>query len=72
MLNVRYAGHVTELRELADVLQGDKVEDVQQEVKVWAVRELGIQAVQVPPTPILQLKTSSNSRAGRTRLQPTP
>ena len=51
VLNVRYAGHVTELRELADVLQGDKVEDLQQEVKVWAVRELGIQAVQVPPHP---------------------
>jgi hypothetical protein len=36
---------VTQLKELADALQVDKVEDVQQEVKVWAIRELGLQAV---------------------------
>ncbi len=46
VLNVRYPDHVTQLRELADSLQDDKQEDLQQEVKVWAIRELGLQAVQ--------------------------
>ena len=46
VLNKRYPDHMTELRELADALQEDKIEKVEQEVKVWAVRELGLQAVQ--------------------------
>jgi UDP-glucose:glycoprotein glucosyltransferase len=46
VLNARYADHVVQLKELADALQGDAVEDLQQEVKVWAIRELGLQAVQ--------------------------
>lgn len=46
VLNGRYPEHVAQLKELADSLQEDKVEDLQQEVKVWAIRELGLQAVQ--------------------------
>lgn len=46
VLNVRYPDHVAQLKELADSLQGDTIQDLQQEVKVWAIRELGLQAVQ--------------------------
>jgi UDP-glucose:glycoprotein glucosyltransferase len=46
VLNARYPALLPQLKELADSLQGDRVENLQQEVKVWAVRELGLQAVQ--------------------------
>ncbi len=70
VLNVRYPDHVTQLRELADSLQDDKVEDLQQEVKVWAIRELSLQAVQAahassqPLNTLRELSHNLPSRVG--------
>jgi hypothetical protein len=70
VLNVRYPDHVSQLRELADSLQGDKLEDLQQEVKVWAIRELGLQAVQAahassqPLNTLRELSHNLPSRVG--------
>jgi UDP-glucose:glycoprotein glucosyltransferase len=70
VLNVRYPDHATQLRELADSLQDDKLPDLQQEVKVWAIRELGLQAVQAahassqPLNTIRDLSHNLPSRVG--------